>query len=70
MSTTGTNKKAFVLPRAFRPHTTVYVPVDMCGATNGRIIISPSGAVNVQAETNFANAQCFTSLDGAWFAQK
>jgi len=70
MSTTGTNTKAFVLPRSFRPHTTVYVPVDMCDATNGRIIITPNGAVNVQAETNFANAQCFTSLDGAWFAQK
>ena len=70
MSTTGTNTKAFVLPRSFRPRTWVYIPVDMCDATNGRLIISPHGAVNVQAESDFANAQCFTSLDGAWFAQK
>jgi len=63
----GTSSVAFTLPTAYRPPTTEYVPVDMCGATNGRLVISPSGTVNVQAETSFTNAQCFTSLDGAWF---
>jgi hypothetical protein len=64
ISTGGTNTEPFVLPAAFRAKTTVYVPVDMCGATNGRLIVSATGDVTVQAETNFANAQCFTSLDG------
>jgi hypothetical protein len=69
MSTSGTNTKAFTLPRSLRPHTRVYVPVDMCNATDGRLIITPNGAVNVEAESSFANAKCFTSLDGAWFAR-
>jgi hypothetical protein len=64
----GTATTAFTLPVGFRPTTSVYVPVDMCNATNGRLIISPSGTVSVQAETAFSNAQCFTSLDGASFA--
>ena len=58
---------AFTLPPSYRPSTTVYVPVDMSGATNGRLIIYPSGSVYVQAESSFANAQNFTSLDGAWY---
>jgi hypothetical protein len=46
----------------------VYVPVDLCGATKGRLDIQPNGNVTVQAEGGtFSNAQCFTSLDGAWF---
>jgi hypothetical protein len=64
----GTTSVAFTLPAAFRPLATVYVPVDMCNATNGRLIIQPSGVVSVQAEKAFSNAQCFTSLDGASFA--
>ena len=68
IATTGTNAQPFTLPAAFRPVTDVYVPIDLCNATNGRLHITPSGAVIVQAETSFSNAQCFTSLDGAWFA--
>jgi hypothetical protein len=68
MSTSGSSDIAFVLPRSFRPRTSVYVPVDMCGATNGRLQIVPNGTVYVEPESNFGNAQCFTSLDGAWFA--
>lgn len=63
----GTSAVAFTLPPAYRPPTTEYVPVDMCGASNGRLVLSPNGAVGVQAESSFADAQCFTSLDGAWF---
>jgi hypothetical protein len=52
----------------FRPTTSVYVPVDLCDATNGRLEIEPNGDVLVEAEGGtFANAQCFTSLDGASF---
>jgi hypothetical protein len=69
MSTTGTNAVAFTLPAADRPSTNVFVPVDMCDATNGRLDIAPSGVVTVQQQdSGFANAQCFTSLEGVSFA--
>jgi hypothetical protein len=63
----GTSSLASTLPAAYRPAATVYVPVDMCNATNGRLIIGTDGSVIVQAESSFSNAQCFTSLDGAWY---
>jgi hypothetical protein len=48
----------------------VYVPVDLCNATKGRLQIAPSGVVTVVAEGGaFADAQCFTSLEGASFVQ-
>lgn len=67
MATSGTNPEAFVLPLAYRPSADVYIPVDMCGATNGRLFVQTNGVVEVEAETDFSNAQCFTSLDGASF---
>ena len=70
MSTTGTNATPFVLPPSLSPVTAVYVPVDLCGATNGRLYIQPNGTVIVQAQGGtFSNAQCFTSLDGVSFVQ-
>ena len=69
MSTSGTNTEPFVLPASLRPSTNVYIPVDMCNATNGRLNIAPTGIVTVEAETSFSNAACFTSLDGASFVQ-
>jgi len=69
MSTTGTNAEPFVLPASLRPTANVYIPVDMCGATNGRLNIAANGVVTVEAETNFSNAACFTSLDGASFVK-
>jgi len=69
IATTGTNPVPFTLPTAFRPATAVFVPVDLCNATNGRLQIEPTGVVTVEAEGGaFSNAACFTSLDGAWFA--
>lgn len=69
IATTGSSSVPFTLPAAFRPHTAVYVPVDLCDANNGRLFIEPSGVVTVEAEGGtFSNAQCFTSLDGASFA--
>jgi len=68
IATSGSNTEPFVLPSSFIPHTNVYVPVDLCGATNGRLFIQPNGVVIVQAETTFGDAQCFTSLDGVSFA--
>jgi hypothetical protein len=69
IATVGANHVAFTLPAAFRPVTTVYVPVDLCAATKGRLIIQTNGTVYVQAETTFNNAKCFTSLDGVSFVQ-
>ncbi len=67
IATTGTNPVAFALPAAMRPTVNVYVAVDMCNATKGRLFINVDGTVTVQAETDFSNAQCFTSLDGVTF---
>jgi hypothetical protein len=64
IATGGSNNVAFTLPKAFWPGGTVYVRVDMCNATNGRLEIDRDGVVYVDAETSFTNAQCFTSLEG------
>ena len=42
ISTTGTNAEPFVLPRGVRPVDAVYIPVDLCNATNGRLEILPT----------------------------
>lgn len=63
----GTSSLAFTLPQALRPPVDVYVPVDLCDANKGRLYIQPDGNVTVMAQTDFANAQCFTSLDGVSF---
>jgi hypothetical protein len=65
----GTNAVVFTLPAAFRPTTAVYVPVALCSAINGYLAIQPDGTVIVQDEGGgFANAQCFTSLEGVSYA--
>jgi hypothetical protein len=65
----GTSPVAFTLPAELRPRTNVYVPVDLCNATKGRLVIQPSGVVSIEAEGGaFSNARCFTSLEGASFA--
>jgi hypothetical protein len=70
VATSGTNPVIATLPAAFRPATNVFIPVDLCNATNGRLDVSPSGAVSVEQESpGFSNASCFTSLDGASFAK-
>ena len=69
IATTGTNPVPFTLPSAFRPASVVFVAVDLCNATNGRLQIEPTGVVTVEAEGGaFSNAACFTSLDGVSFA--
>jgi hypothetical protein len=70
IATTGTNPVPFTLPSGFRPAAVVFVPVDLCNATNGRLQIEPTGVVTVQAQGGaFSNAACFTSLDGVSFAK-
>jgi hypothetical protein len=68
--TGGTNAEPFFLPKGFRPGHQVFVTADMCGGSKGRLIIRPDGEVSVQAAGNdFAEAACFTSLDGVSFAR-
>ena len=67
--TSGSNNLAFDLPSGFQPDATVVVPVDLCGASHGDLVIYSSGSVYVQAQDNgVAPYQCFTSLDGASFS--
>jgi hypothetical protein len=69
ITTASATGEPFILPAAFRPNHTVYVPVGLCHATHGRLDIYPTGVVDVVAEGGaMANAECGTSLDGAWFA--
>jgi hypothetical protein len=65
--TFGTSSNVFVLPVGFRPSVNVYVPVTLCNAAKGRLDIYPDGNVYVEAEKNFSDATCFTSLEGAAF---
>ena len=69
IATGGTNPAPFTLAPSFRPVNTTYVHVDLCNSTNGRLVIQSNGVVSVQVETDFSNAQCFTSLDGVSFVQ-
>jgi hypothetical protein len=70
IKTSGINSLAFTLPAGFRPNHVVYVPVTQCSANNGRLDIYPNGEVFVETEGGtWGNAQCLTSLDGAWFAK-
>ena len=65
------NDPVFILPAGFRPAQghEVHVKVDLCNATNGKLVIYPDGFAIVEAEGGqFANAECFTALDGASFA--
>jgi hypothetical protein len=64
----GSDSELFVLPPNMHPSSQTYIPIDLCGAANGRLLIEPDGTVEVEAEGAFSDAQCFTSLDGAWFA--
>lgn len=67
MQTNGGNTVPFVVPVGLRPATRVYVPVDLCNAKKGRLIIEPTGSVLVDYETAFSDAACFTSLEGAFY---
>ena len=64
IATSGTNATAFTLPLGFAPSTNVYLPIDLCSGTKGRIFITLGGQASIGAETAFSNAQCFTSLEG------
>ena len=69
MNESGTfNATAFVLPAQFRPAHTVFIAVDTVDASTGRLEIETNGTVLVQDTASGANAQGFTSLDGATYS--
>jgi hypothetical protein len=63
----GTAGGLFTLPAGFRPGTPVYVPVDLCDAKKGRLLVLADGSVSVQTFGPLSDAQCFTSLEGVSF---
>jgi hypothetical protein len=68
MYSTGNNTVAFTLPPNDRPAADVYIPLDLCAATNGRLHITPDGNAEVQDSSDtYSGAKCFVSLDGAQF---
>lgn len=68
MASTGRSHYPFVLPTKYRPAAEVFLPLDLCDANDGQVLITPNGVAAVQAETDFGDAQCFTSLEGVEFA--
>jgi hypothetical protein len=65
IATAGSSAVAFTLPPQFRPSAHVYVHVDLCHATDGRLLIEPSGTVTVfDPAGGLVNAGCTTSLEG------
>jgi hypothetical protein len=69
ISTKAGNPDAFILPASFRPSSAVYITVALCDGNQGRLEIQPTGDVQVQTASDWAAAQCMTSLDGATFAR-
>jgi hypothetical protein len=70
MATTGTDEYAFVLPAQFAPGSTVFLPLDLCDGNTGELVVFPNGqAVVNDLDPTYAQAQCFTSLDGVTFAR-
>ena len=68
VSTAGTNSQIFQLPAAMRPATAVFMPVDLCNAAKGQLVVTTDGRVYVSAfGSSLSPATCFTSLEGAWF---
>jgi hypothetical protein len=70
IKTAGTNPAAFTLPAGLRPGTNVYILINLCTGSIGRLDITPGGAVTVQPEGtgNWWMVKCGTSLEGASFA--
>ena len=67
VSTGGSDNFAFTLPPALRPSVTEWIPIGLCNAAKGRMRILSTGDITIDSESGFANAGCFTSLEGASF---
>jgi Trypsin len=67
MATTGTDPNALLLPEVMRPAANVYIPIDLCGAKKGRLVVQPDGRVFVESVAPWSQTRCFASLEGASF---
>jgi hypothetical protein len=68
LGTSGVINHALTMPGGLRPSAETYLPIDLCNSNKGRMLIQASGAASVSALTDFAHAQCFSSLDGVSYA--
>jgi hypothetical protein len=67
-NTSSSSNEPFVLPANLAPSAPVFVPVDMCGDSSGRLEIATDGSVTLHEEDQGTIYEdCFTSLDGASF---
>jgi hypothetical protein len=63
----GINDFAFDMPASLiPPQRTAYMPLDLCDATEGELVLVNIGTV-VSESNDFNDEQCFTSLDGVSF---
>jgi hypothetical protein len=63
----GSSSEAFVLPARFRPTQILYLAVDECGSTTGRLVVGTDGTVFVEDDLSHptgTDSSCFTSLAG------
>jgi hypothetical protein len=57
------------LPSSARPSVRVSLPVGLCAAAGGRLIVEANGNVTVQPDFAPSDATCFTSFEGVRFAR-
>jgi hypothetical protein len=67
MATTGTDPNALLLPAVMWPATNVYIPIDLCAARKGSLVVQSDGRAFVQSVAPWIQTQCFASLEGASF---
>jgi hypothetical protein len=66
ITTAGSKRTAFTLPRKFRPRKAVSILINVCTGSLGSLDISPTGVVKVEAAA--WQFRCGTSLEGATFS--
>jgi hypothetical protein len=66
----GSTAIAFVLPKIYRPQSTVYVSVGLINGKPGRVIIHHDGTVIVHSAGAYTDAQNFTSLEGVTYSRR
>lgn len=66
-ATAGASTLMTTLPTAYRPSEVLYIVVDQCDATTGRVVIFPSGEMYAEGDPDSTPAlsyECFVSLAG------
>jgi hypothetical protein len=63
----SSNPHILTLPAAMRPAALIAVPIDMCRAQRGRLVIQEDGRVFAESTQPWPSVQCFASLEGVSF---